>query len=165
MKKPNWLKTVGSVAALLSLTFCFSIRLRAQCAPETVSPHTPGFTFEVIDEADVTRIRFSLSHRSTQKGLIGFQLVLQLSSDMKAVSAVTHELKGAWPFANASLVAETSYDALTHQVIWEVIRTDCKGATGSGFVGELIIQREQGCSNPVQSLLESIVMVDNVDAG
>jgi hypothetical protein len=165
MKKSIWFKAAHSFAALLSLACCFSTRAQAQCTPETLSPPTPGFTYEVIDEADVTRIRFSLNHSSTQKGVLGFQLVLQLSSDLQDVSAVEYDLQGAWPFASASMSVDMDYDASAHQLLWEVIRTDCQGATGSGFVGELRIFRGTGCSTPIQSLIESIVMVDNVDAG
>lgn len=164
MKKSNWFKAAYAIAALLFLACCFASRVQAQCIPAVAAD--PGFSYTLLDAEDGTRIRFSLDYDAPDgMGAYGFQLTVQLPSDMPMVSVVTHHLGGSWLFANATVSTDVDYDAVTRRATFEVLRTDCKGAVGSGFVGELRIYHGTGGTVEVLSVTETIVMVDNVDAG
>jgi hypothetical protein len=166
MKKLKLSLNLFAVLGLLMLGLSLGASAQAQCTPtySAISQHALTYTLSNAD--GMTQVRFYLDYAALENaGVYGLQLEVFLSSAVTGVSGLDYALEGSWLFGNASLSIDLHYNAVTHSVSFHVVRTDCRGIKGTGFIGALLIYRGQGADAAVQSLSGGIVMVDNVDAG
>jgi hypothetical protein len=140
--------------------------VKAQCTPTLEEISGFDLTCQVVNEENVTRLRFFLDYTAqNNQGAYGFQLKVFLTSGIQGVDDWGYTLSTSWMFMSTSAAVDVDYDSEDHALIFEALRLDCEGTQGNGFIGEVIIDRDAGTQDAVQSIIGSIVMVDNVDAG
>lgn len=144
----------------------FNPQLKAQCNPQFVPFSVESMSYEVEELGGMTRVLIYLDHSPPQTmGVMGFSFQIYLEGlDSKPIT-VCHDLNGSWIFNSAAITSSSSYNAAANHVQFSAQRLDCKGAAGSGFIGEVIIYHEQDETVSVLEVDGSIILIDNIDAG